>query len=166
MITQERLKELVEYRDGKLYWREDRGCVKKGSEAGTVTKLGYIRVSLDRNIYFAHRLIWLYHYGHFPVHNIDHIDQNPANNLLENLRDVPQSENVRNATVGKDNSSGVMGVQLDKRRGRYVVRIREGDKYGYYGAFPTLEEAAVRAKEVYARLGYHENHGRNKDELS
>jgi hypothetical protein len=46
--------------------------------------------------YYVHRVVWFLCKGTWPVHEIDHIDQNPANNRIENLRDVPHVVNCNN----------------------------------------------------------------------
>ena len=41
-ITQELLHQLFDYRDGCLYWKQNRGRVKKGALAGYKHSSGYI----------------------------------------------------------------------------------------------------------------------------
>ena len=43
-----------------------------------------------------HRAVWAWHNGHFPTMQLDHIDLDPTNNKIENLREVTPSENMRN----------------------------------------------------------------------
>ena len=72
---------------------------------------------------------------------IDHINRNPSDNRIENLRVVTQSANLRNVGVRSHCRSGEKFISLDVRTGRFSVRIRR-KSYGTYG---TLEEAiAVR----------------------
>lgn len=58
MITQDRLKELLDYSEttGDFTWKESRGRVSKGTKAGTLDKDGYIIIRVDRHNYRAHRL--------------------------------------------------------------------------------------------------------------
>ena len=60
-----------------------------------------IDISLGKKRYrfYAHRLAWFLHYGVLPANVIDHIDTNPENNKLENIRDVPQSLNARRTHI-------------------------------------------------------------------
>jgi len=67
---------------------------------GHTNKLGYVTIYLAviPGIYrkfLAHRLAWLMHYGKFPDFTIDHINHNPGDNRISNLRDVPLVENLR-----------------------------------------------------------------------
>ena len=43
-----------------------------------------------------HAAVWAWHNGCFPTMQIDHIDLDPTNNKIENLREVSQSENMMN----------------------------------------------------------------------
>jgi hypothetical protein len=45
--------------------------------------------------YLAHRLAWFYFHGVPPKHTIDHINEIPDDNRIENLQDVPHRENIR-----------------------------------------------------------------------
>lgn len=57
---------------------------------------GYVRVTLGDKPYSLHRLVYESFVG--PISGIiDHIDGDKTNNSLENLRDVSQSENAKNA---------------------------------------------------------------------
>ena len=49
---------------------------------------------------------------------IDHVDRNKNNNMFNNLRWCTLSENQRNRTKAKNNTSGVQGVQKTKKSWR------------------------------------------------
>lgn len=70
---------------------------------------------------------------------VDHINRNPLDNRLENLRCVSFGDNVRNSKVLKNSISGVKGVRY--RYGRYQARITINGKTISLGHFDTLEEA-------------------------
>lgn len=53
-----------------------------------------------RHTVLAHRLAWLLHYGSWPEGDLDHIDGNPLNNKIDNLRDCKgTTHNQRNTVV-------------------------------------------------------------------
>lgn len=135
---------------GKLFWRAD------GVEAmKAISNRGYRRGSLLGRPVLAHRVIWKMITNQDPD-TIDHINGDPSDNRLCNLRSVSISENAKNKRMPRNNSSGRVGVA--KFRDKWRAQI--GDKY--LGVFTTRDEA-VRAREKANRaLGYHENHGRQE----
>lgn len=67
---------------------------------GEVSTFGHIRVELNRKKYLVHRLVFQC-YSEEDLKEgfvIDHIDANPSNNDISNLRQVTQKENIANAT--------------------------------------------------------------------
>lgn len=144
-LTQKRLKEVVQYdrRLGLFYWRISTGKASRGSVAGHTDSAGYTKISIDGVKYFAHRLVWLYVYGAWPLQNIDHIDLCRSNNKLSNLRDVGQSMNGLNGPVRRNNSSGYTGVSYDTRRQNWVAYVNQGRRKKHLGAYKTLTDAAL-----------------------
>ena len=99
MITQNKVKELFTYEEGKLLWKVKKAIrTSIGEEAGTINALGYRCISVDNKRYYAHRLIFLFHRGFLPEY-IDHIDGDPTNNRLENLRECTRDQNQWNQKV-------------------------------------------------------------------
>lgn len=146
MITQERLKELFDYQDGNLIRKVSRGRGESsqrwpvGSIAGNKTTGGYFLTSIDYHLYKLHRLIWLWHYGSLPEKEIDHIDGNPSNNRIENLREATPGENRQNQKrARKNNKLGFQGVYKVKRK--YRASITKDRKSHHLGYFDTPEDA-------------------------
>ena len=163
MITQERLKELLRYdkETGQFYWRvRSNSKVEAGCQAGTVAKEGHIVISIDSKKYYAHRLVWLYCYGHFPSEQIDHINHNKIDNRLFNLREVSHLENDRNHPKQRNNTSGVTGVCWDKHANKWIAQIQVNGKMNHLGLFSNFNEAVKVRKEAELKYGFHENHGK------
>lgn len=102
MITQEELKESLHYDPdtGIFTWRKSKGPAKKGTVAGKIYKSHpYIKIGVCRHSIDAHRLAWLYVYGEWPTMDIDHINRDPTDNRICNLRHVSRSENNRNRVL-------------------------------------------------------------------
>ena len=95
MISQEQLKELLSHDPvaGGFRWRVTRGGKRAGSIAGRVRPYGYIHIKIDGKNYYAHQLAWLYVHGEF-VPEINHIDCDPSNNRIANLRPATHSQNL------------------------------------------------------------------------
>jgi hypothetical protein len=70
---------------------------------------------------------------------IDHIDRNPANNKVENLRWATRSENAQNTGLRSDNTSGEKQIYKPSGRDKFVLRINEK----HIGCYDTLEEAVA-----------------------
>ncbi len=107
----------------------------------------------------AHRVIWKMVHGSDAV-GIDHIDGDPANNALSNLRAVEQAENCRNAAQRKDNSTGVTGVYQVHKANNWHARIYVDKKQVHLGCFEKFEDAVQARKAAEAQYNYHPNHGR------
>ena len=164
MITQKRLHNLFKYRDdGKLIRKvSTSNKVKVGSVAGWLQSSVYFRVMIDGTTYPVHRMIFLYHHGYLTRGlQIDHIDGNPGNNRIENLREVTQSQNMLNCKIRSNSKSGVKGVSWDKSNSKWKaeITIKKG-KYGYLGRYNTLEEAEAVVRE--AREKYHGEYARHE----
>lgn len=153
-ISAELVRELFDYdrENGFLLWRtlpgqysNKVGCgrAKVGSRAGNYSSL-YGSVSIEGKRYMVHRIIFTYCHGYYPENYVDHIDGNPENNRIENLREVSQSCNMRNVGLRNDNVSGVSGVNKTKD-GRYRARININGKETWLGKFNSMIEA-VRAR--------------------
>ena len=86
------------YKNGRLY---KVGTTTLGDD-NSPNAAGYRRVCWDRGSLgrvrvLAHRLIWWLHYGDIPDGAIiDHIDGNPLNNVIDNLRITTPSGNGQN----------------------------------------------------------------------
>lgn len=158
-LTQQRLKEVAVYKDGSFFRRISRPGFKKGSLMGTVGAKGYLTATIDGKTYKQHRLVWLYFNGSFPEGQIDHINQDKADNRISNLRVVTNLENCRNKGKSKANTSGVTGAYLDKRTSRWRAIICIEGKNKNLGFYASKKEAATARKEAEVKYGFHENHG-------
>jgi hypothetical protein len=133
--------------DGKVWWiKHPRRSTANGTEAGNMMKNGYRKLKFCGKQYLTHRVAWLLHHGSWPVGDIDHIDGNPANNKLSNLRDVSHRVNIQNRkSATTKNKTGLLGVV--KRRNKYAAHIHKNGKQIYLGLFPTAELAHQAYKE-------------------
>jgi len=144
-FSQAELNDLFEYRDGNLYWKV-KPCkhMTVGSEAGSLNKNGYKYVSIRGSKHLLHRVIFKMHTGKEPSH-IDHIDQNPLNNKIENLRESNFAHNAWNMKTPVTNTSGAIGVHWDKRRDKWMAHMKANGKRKHLGYFDDFN-AAVEAR--------------------
>lgn len=154
-ISKELLHELLDYNPetGQLLWKVHRGgTARKGTIAGAIDHEGYRLVSVYNKTYKAHRLIWMYMTGSWPVGVIDHIDHNPDNNKFDNLRDCSHSDNSHNTFTRRRGKSSYRGVYLDSKSGKPTAMIRIKGKPKYLGTFDTEEEASAAYLSVKKQL--------------
>lgn len=160
MITQDYLHKLFEYKDGNLYWKitiNNRG--KQGEMAGCLLPRGYKAIGINNKRYLMHRLIFMMFYGYLPK-KIDHIDGNPINSTIENLRKANDAENSYNAKLRKDNTTGCKGVIWHKWAKKWRVIVKANKNVAYSGYFDDLELADLVSQE--ARDKYHHKFAKHK----
>jgi hypothetical protein len=169
MITQERLKQLLEYNPstGEFVRLVDRSHnARAGSIAGTLSRGsprdggGYLQTHIDGKVYLNHRLAFLYMTGEIPA-VVDHINHVRHDNRWCNLRALPDHVgNDKNVSLKPNNKSGISGVYWDKRRRSWAAEIVVSRKKHFLGRFALLEDAAVARKNAESAFGFHENHGK------
>jgi len=158
-LTQIKLKNILNYNKttGLFIWKKRlSNRVKINTIAGCVNKtLGYRVITLYGIHYYAHRLIWLYEKGIWPIHQIDHIDGNRANNTFTNLRDITLNENRKNQRLHKKTPIKIHGVNWMKTKHKWRARIAKQHLLLTNDFF----EACCARKSAEHKLNYHANHG-------
>lgn len=140
MVTQEQVKELFEYKENSLYWKAPLFKSRKDKPAGCFGKNGYRQIRTKYGKYLEHRLIYLYHYGVLPPY-IDHIDGNPSNNSIENLRECTHMQNHFNEKKSKNNTSGFKGVSFHKPSQKWRASVFVNYKQHHLGLFEDIQDA-------------------------
>ena len=156
------LKELLKYdcETGDFTWKKRLGGrMRIGAVAGTQNGNGYTQIMINRQVYRAHRLAWLYMTGKWPENDIDHINHDRTDNRWVNLREVTRTENLKNSSLRKRNTSGVCGVHWYEGRDKWQSYIAASGKRVHLGYFTDKFEAICARKSADNRYGYHENHG-------
>lgn len=133
----------------------------EGKEAFTcISKRGYYTGVIDNKRLYKHHVIWAMHYGEWPQSMIDHIDGNPLNNHISNLRLVTSAQNQKNMKLQERNKTGQIGVWYDKNRDSYQAFIAHNRKRISLGRFKSLDDAIAVRLAAEKKYGYHPNHGR------
>ena len=119
---------------------------------------GYKRVKLnDRKYHATHRLIAIAFIPN-PENKpfIDHIDNDRANNSINNLRWVSREENSYNTSISKSNTSGVKGINWCKKYNKWEAKIQHKGKTYFLGHFTDIEEAKRvrqnKANELFGKF--------------
>lgn len=100
------------------------------------------RINVKGVNYPVHRVIWAIVHGSIGDNQmIDHIDGNPLNNKLENLRIGTPALNARNSSKHVDNKTGYTGVSPYFKK--------QTNSYGFTATW--VEEGKVRSKQFSSR---------------
>jgi hypothetical protein len=149
-LTAQRVRELLHYNPetGEFTWLVSRGnqFSKPGMKAGFKDTYGHLGIEIDGKRYLSHRLAWLYVFGKWPDHQIDHINRMRDDNRLENLRDVSGIVNANNKGNYRNNTTGFKGVTI--KNGRFVAQITMAGKCKYLGSFGSAEKASAAYQAV------------------
>jgi len=156
-LTQSRLKEVLDYNPetGFFIWKIDRaGKAKVGSVAGSSKTNRYRQIMVDGIMYHAHRLAWFYVHGSFPLNMIDHINHQTDDNRIKNLREATRKQNRENLFIGKNNTSGHIGVYWYKPTNKWQAKIGHNKKIFHLGYFEAKEKAIEARKKAEQQFFY------------
>ncbi len=128
-------------------------------EAGTPFATGYKYISVFKRRLLVHRVAWAIATGEWP-YILDHIDGDPTNNRITNLKAGSQVENMRNARMWKHNRSGVTGVCMETRTGRWLARIKVRGKQIHLLSTDSFDDAVEARRAAEAEYGFSARHGR------
>ncbi len=146
---------------GGLTWKVERRVGRgkgrlmriAGDPAGFMGSNGYQMISVGRERFPAHRIVWLIVHGDWPGGEIDHINGVRDDNRPCNLRVATGNQNRANTPSRA--KSGLKGVTRPKQTTRYVAQITVDGKNCYLGCFKTAEDAHA-AYSVAARAAFGE----------
>lgn len=155
-VTQVLLKKLYDYdpSTGSLHHKTSNGRTHIGDKVGCPIPNGYLVTTIKRKNWRVHRLIWIWHHGAIPKNYlVDHIDGDPTNNHIENLRLATPTQNMLNKRHPRGE---YFGVSFIKKLNRYRVRVTtpDGTLILLGSAFKTEQEAQT-AKLAYLKQTNH-----------
>lgn len=135
--------------DGQLYKFDDAG-IKLFTAHNTwhpSNSFGYLKrmtgpMHKRKSIIFARELLGVTD----STKEVDHIDRNPRNNTIDNLRIVSHSLNNLNKSKCKNVSSKYKGVSLNKATGKWTVYVQRT----YLGRYES-EEIANQVRLNYLK---------------
>ncbi len=109
---------------------------------------GYVMSNPDGHMIQMHRIVMQIDETDPVQHKmkIDHINRKRNDDRKENLRLADDFQNVRNASLSRNNTSGVIGVSWDKSTKGWYTKIDYNYKIIYLGTHKNFDDA------VYARL--------------
>lgn len=121
-------------------------------------KILFWRVSININrkkfTFKAHRVVWCLKYGSIDSSLvIDHIDNDPSNNKIDNLRLVTQHVNGRNKVVSRLSKDTEI-VGLSKKRNSYQAETYDRDGNRKPRAFSINKYGEIKALYLAAKTRY------------
>lgn len=145
----------------------------KDDPAGIIDNSGYWSITHNLKPVKVHRIIYLLSNGCVDSSKVvDHIDGNPLNNSVANLRLIDHSQNRRNLCMDKRNTTGFNGVAYGCSKNNYRAsyvnldgsRIERSFSVSKYGEDEALRLAIAWRKQMIDELnqqsaGYTERHG-------
>lgn len=143
---------------------------KAGDIAGSISNTGYYRITINREQFLAHRIVYFLHFPEYDQSlEIDHMNQNKLDNSISNLRCVERNINSRNYPIRSDNKSGIVGISKRKLSGlEYWVSFFNENGKQYTKWFSILKHGDSLAKEMALNFrkqalerigGYSDSHG-------
>lgn len=130
---------------------------KSGDVAGNLSTNGYGTIYFKGTRYSLHRVIWSIVNKQSVPKNlvIDHIDNNPSNNKIDNLRVVTYSDN----SVNRKTFDEITGIVLNKSGNTWVLRLsRPGlsisKHFNHLILFPSYGAIVAKQKALDLVLEY------------
>lgn len=156
-LTAEWLRSQMAYvpETGTFMWKVRGPGRTVGKPLGTVVGIGYSVIKVNGEVFYAHRLAWLYVHGEWAPKQLDHIDGNKVNNAIANLRLATASQNSARRKTYRSiaPSRGVFPHGVG-----FVARVHHAGKRHYLGYFKTAEAAKAAyeaaAKEIHGEFAH------------
>ena len=139
---------------GWLIWKNCHYKNKNGTRAGGLIKsTGYRTITIDKNNYYEHRIIWLWCNEYDTENQIDHINRIKDDNRICNLREATPSCNMKNIGLKCNNTTGIIGV-YQLKNGNFSIEINNNNKKINLGTYNTLLEAAKARYKAEVEYNY------------
>ena len=148
-LTPDRLREALNYDSltGIFTWQFANDGHEIGEIAGSASRSGRRTILIDGQTFYASRLAWLYVYGKWPINFLDHVDGNPGNDKIENLRDCTHAQNMANA---KSVKTGLKGTYF--KNGHWVAKITQNYRQQWLGYFNSEQEAHAAYQQAARKI--------------
>ncbi|MBB4235066.1 HNH endonuclease [Rhizobium esperanzae] len=143
MITTEQLREILHYDPdtGIFTWaKKTSNKVVVGRHAGAINLSGYIVIGIGGKLLYAHRLAFTW-MGEETPDTVDHADGDRLNNRWSNLRPATDQQNVLNAKLASNSTSGFKGVSWHKKAQKWSAQIYLDGKSRYLGLYTDPKKA-------------------------
>lgn len=148
---------ILRWKEGMVRYRTKVGGkiagAKDGREDGSRKR---VKITLDGKQFIAHRIIWEMCNGPIPDGMlVDHINRDPWDNRLENLRLAKSGQNTWNSRKPSGAGVPIKGVSriMRLKYRPWCTSLKANGKFVFWGRYKTKGEAAVAYAK--ASLRYH-----------
>ena len=137
---------------GVLIRKHSRASHKAGEVCGTKMESGHLQTFVNGKRYLVHRIIYFMATGVDPLeYAVDHINGDPQDNSIDNLRLATKRENSRHKVkLSVNNTSGYRNVSWSKTFNCWLVSITANGKRIQH-KFKDLIDAAKAAQELRSK---------------
>lgn len=126
--------------NGTFTWKSGH---RAGKVAGSRNSDGYVLIQIGIKKIKAHRLAWFMETGNIPANHIDHINGDPGDNRIANLREATHKQNHQNRAKSSRSSSQYQGVSWHKMFKKWSAQIVDDDgRRRHLGLFADELDAA------------------------
>lgn len=147
-----KVRPLSHFESEKLWkiWNTKYAGKVAGSNSYKTNTYSFRRVTLCKKYFPEHHILWTMYKGEMidtTIEEIDHVDRNPFNNSISNLRKVSRSQNVWNTCgrVSRPTTSRYKGVCYDESRRKWMLQFACGT-FSLKQRFDKEKEAAYLYK--------------------
>lgn len=128
--------------NGGLIWQAFRrpdnpGQAKLGASVGGDDGHGYLMCMVLGHKFKVHQIVWALHNGRLSDMPLDHIDRDPRNNRIENLRQATDEQNSQNLRASLHPNAGLRF----EPNGKVSAYASRKNRKIYLGRFDTEAEA-------------------------
>lgn len=147
----QRMIDYIEYNseEGILTYKTTVGGRVKGSKVGWVNGEGYLKLQVNGKQRAYQNVCWFLYYGVWPRGLVDHINRDPGDNRISNLRLATPNQNTVNRSYSSIGSSNYRGVYKNDAGNWRVICCGK-----YLGTFRSKHEAAM-IYNIYMETNYY-----------
>jgi len=135
--------EITDVKTGKIFNQ----CTRIKKDSRNAYK--FIRFIInDKGYWLRVNRLFFYWHNHYLPDIVDHKDRNSLNNNIENLRELTNSQNLRNSDKRRKGSSIYKGVSWQKKAKKWIAYFYINNKLNHLGLFENEDDAGQAVNDA------------------